>query len=72
MLRMSYEGIITVEADKRGGQPCDATRLSPKRIWLRLGNCTTADVEALIRAKYPLIAELQGSAGRDILALFKR
>lgn len=44
----------------------------PKLIWLRLGNCTTADVEALIRAKYPLIAELHSSADRGILALFKR
>jgi predicted nuclease of predicted toxin-antitoxin system len=24
----------------------------PKVIWVRLGNCTTADVEALLRARY--------------------
>jgi predicted nuclease of predicted toxin-antitoxin system len=44
----------------------------PKLIWLRLGNCTTADVEELIRAKYVLIAELEHAPDRGILQLFSR
>ena len=44
----------------------------PKLVWLRLGNCTTDDVEDLLRTKYPLIAELDQSAERGILVLFAR
>ena len=42
----------------------------PKFVWLRLGNCTTADVENLLRSKYVLLAELEQSSERGILMLF--
>lgn len=44
----------------------------PKLIWLRVGNCTTDDIEELIRANEDLIRELASSATRGILTLFKR
>ena len=44
----------------------------PKLVWLRLGNCTTDDVEELLRSNYLLIAELEQSAERGILMLFSR
>ncbi|MCG8353834.1 MAG: DUF5615 family PIN-like protein [Chloroflexales bacterium] len=30
-------------------------RSPPKVIWIRVGNCTTATIEAIIRRNYPLI-----------------
>jgi predicted nuclease of predicted toxin-antitoxin system len=43
----------------------------PKLVWLRIANWRTADIENLIRSKYPLIAELPNAPARGILALFK-
>jgi len=42
----------------------------PKLIWLRLGNCRTADIENLIRANLLLIAQLIDDPDRGILSLF--
>jgi len=44
----------------------------PKLVWLRIGNCTTRDVEELLRSRYPMIAELHASRDRGILALFRK
>lgn len=44
----------------------------PKLVWLRIGNCTTGEVEELLRSRYPQIAELHASRERGILALFRK
>jgi len=44
----------------------------PKLIWLRLGNCSTDEIEGVIRASYASIAELREDADRGILSLFRR
>lgn len=39
--------------------------LSPQGVWLRIGNCTTDEIEALIRAHFGAITEFEaeGTAG---------
>jgi predicted nuclease of predicted toxin-antitoxin system len=41
----------------------------PKVIWLRIGNCTTADVERLIRKCQRQIADFDGNSEAALLAL---
>lgn len=41
----------------------------PKVIWLRLGNCTTAQVEHLIRRHHPDIMQFEGDSDTGLLAL---
>lgn len=44
----------------------------PKLLWLRLGNCTTAEIEEVIRQSYQAILELVQDPQRGILSLFRR
>jgi predicted nuclease of predicted toxin-antitoxin system len=46
--------IVTKDADFNDVVTLRGT--PPKVIWIRIGNCTTATIEALIRRNYPLIA----------------
>jgi predicted nuclease of predicted toxin-antitoxin system len=39
----------------------------PKVIWLRIGNCTTKDVEIIIRNNYHLIEQFIGDGTSSIL-----
>ena len=41
----------------------------PKVVWIRLGNCSTADVERLIRSRVATIAEFVDDAGAAVLIL---
>lgn len=41
----------------------------PKLIWLRLGNCTTSEVEALVRSARDLIDAFANSPDEDVLVL---
>jgi predicted nuclease of predicted toxin-antitoxin system len=42
----------------------------PKVIWLRCGNATTANVEAILRAGVEAIQELMSNAALDCLELY--
>jgi predicted nuclease of predicted toxin-antitoxin system len=44
----------------------------PKVVWLRLGNCTTAQIETLIRSHHLVITALEHDDQRGILSLFAR
>lgn len=44
----------------------------PKLLWLRLGNCTTSEIEALIRSNHEFIEQLVKDDERGILSLFRR
>jgi predicted nuclease of predicted toxin-antitoxin system len=44
----------------------------PKLIWLKTDNCSTDQVEELIRANYSRISALPEAEDRAILVLFKR
>lgn len=41
----------------------------PKIIWIRAGNCTTAEIEELIRSHYETIQQLQEDPNAGILLL---
>ncbi len=43
--------------------------LSPKVIWLRLGNCTTRQVADVLRSSYDVVEEFLASVGIGILEL---
>jgi len=42
----------------------------PKLIWLRVGNCTTTQIEALLRTNYEAIEQMHQDATVGILSLF--
>ncbi len=41
----------------------------PKLVWIRLGNCSTSDVERLLRRSFAAIAIFQEDADASFLAL---
>ena len=41
----------------------------PKVIWLRIGNCTTAAIERLLRQHQQAIEQLEADAGAGVLTL---
>jgi predicted nuclease of predicted toxin-antitoxin system len=41
----------------------------PKVVWLRLGNCTTADVEQALRHAQRVLEDLQADAGLGVLEI---
>ena len=42
----------------------------PKIIWIRRGNCSTQDIESIMRENYPAISALSEDLETGILALF--
>ncbi|HEY0073000.1 MAG TPA: DUF5615 family PIN-like protein [Abditibacteriaceae bacterium] len=42
----------------------------PKLIWLRLGNCTTTQIENLLRSNYEVIEQMSQDSTTSILSLF--
>jgi predicted nuclease of predicted toxin-antitoxin system len=42
----------------------------PKIIWIRRGNCSTQDIENILRENFPAINELSADENLGILALF--
>ena len=42
----------------------------PKVIWIRRGNCSTRDIERLLREKYDAIAALSDTPNSGIISLF--
>jgi predicted nuclease of predicted toxin-antitoxin system len=43
----------------------------PKLVWLRMGNCTTAEIEHLLRTHATAIAELYADPARGILEIHR-
>ena len=41
----------------------------PKVIWIRVGNCTTADIEQIIRKNYPVIEQFTNDETSAILEI---
>ncbi len=42
----------------------------PKLIWLRLGNCTTTQIEALLRTNHEAIEQMNQDATISVVSLF--
>jgi predicted nuclease of predicted toxin-antitoxin system len=49
------EGYLIVTKDSDFNDVVMLRGVPPKIIWIRVGNCTTATVETIIRRNYPLI-----------------
>jgi predicted nuclease of predicted toxin-antitoxin system len=65
--RLNGFAIVTKDADYNNlsvvrGSP-------PKVIWLQTGNCTTAQVEALFRARFPVIVAFETDPSVGTLVL---
>ena len=41
----------------------------PKVIWLQIGNCTTSDIEKLLRDYYEIIVEFESDSNSGILLI---
>jgi predicted nuclease of predicted toxin-antitoxin system len=41
----------------------------PKVVWIRLGNCSTADIERLLRSRVQRLAELESDPDAALLVL---
>ena len=42
----------------------------PKVIWIRRGNCTTVEIESILRSNYPAVESLAADEHVGILTLF--
>ncbi|WP_293140275.1 DUF5615 family PIN-like protein [Okeania sp. SIO3I5] len=42
----------------------------PKLIWIRVGNCTTSEIEILLRSRYDNIVALSQDASNSVLILY--
>ena len=42
----------------------------PKIIWIRRGNCSTKDIEMILRENYPAVSQLSEDGETGILTLF--
>ena len=41
----------------------------PKIVWIRRGNCSTADIERILRAHYPMIAAFTEDSNAAVMIL---
>ena len=62
-------GFTLVTKDDDFRQLCFLFGPPPKVIWVRLGNCTTADVEALLRARHSDVLNFAADASAAFLLL---
>jgi predicted nuclease of predicted toxin-antitoxin system len=63
-------GFIVVSKDTDFSELSMIRGFPPKLLWLRIGNCRTADVEDLIRSNHRFIVQLVDDEERGILVLF--
>ena len=64
------EGFLVVTKDADFSELCWLLGFPPKVIWIRRGNCRTADIEALLRRRYPDITLLEADHIVGVLTLF--
>lgn len=62
-------GYIIVTKDADFGDLVTVRGFPPKVIWLRLGNCTTGQIELSRRTSHPAIAEMDQDPNIGILSL---
>ena len=63
------EGFTLVTKDSDFSDLTTLRGWPPKVIWLRTGNCTTTQVEALLRRHFDAVREFQSDGGAGVLAL---
>lgn len=64
------EGFLIVTKDADFGELCLLQGFPPKIIWIRRGNCKTADIEAILRTHYDDIENLNNDETVGVLRLF--
>jgi predicted nuclease of predicted toxin-antitoxin system len=64
------EGFLIVTKDADFSDLSLLRGFPPKIIWIRRGNCKTADIEAILRNHYDNIEELNNSETVGVLTLF--
>jgi predicted nuclease of predicted toxin-antitoxin system len=65
----AQEGFTVVSKDNDFGSLAMQKGAPPKAIWIRLGNCTTADVENAIRRDIDAIREFERTPEATLLIL---
>lgn len=64
------ENFLIVTKDADFSDICLLRGFPPKIIWIRRGNCKTADIEAILRSHYNDVEELNNSEVLGVLTLF--
>lgn len=64
------EGFLIVTKDADFSDLSLLRGFLPKIIWIRRGNCKTADIEAILRIHYDDIEQLNSSEAIGVLTLF--
>ncbi len=67
--RARADGLTIVSKDADFHQRCLTQRGGPQVIWIRRGNCTTADVAAILRAAKDVIAAFAADGDATFLVL---
>jgi predicted nuclease of predicted toxin-antitoxin system len=62
-------GYALVSKDVDFAELAQARSPSPKVVWLRLGNCTTAEIEDALSARQEALAALESDPEARVLAL---
>jgi predicted nuclease of predicted toxin-antitoxin system len=64
-------GYLTVTKDADFDELSQVRGSPPKVIWLRLGNCTTNQIEAVLRSRREAVASLDTDPGAATLTLLR-
>lgn len=64
------EGFLIVTKDADFSDLCMMLGFPPKIIWIRRGNCQTADIEVLLRHHHPDLETLDKDTVMGVLTLF--
>lgn len=64
------EGFLIVTKDADFSDLCMLLGFPPKVIWIRRGNCRTADIEMMLRHHYFYVEALEKDGTLSILTLF--
>ncbi len=64
------ESFLIVTKDADFSDICSLRGFPPKIVWIRRGNCKTADIEAILRSHYDDIKELNDNEILGVLTLF--
>ena len=69
--RSSQENAFTiVTKDADFGEMSVLLHFPPKVIWLRMGNCSTVQIETILRAQYETVKAFHIDPKESVLALF--
>jgi predicted nuclease of predicted toxin-antitoxin system len=60
--------IVTKDADF--SDICSLRGFPPKIVWIKRGNCKTADIEAILRSHYDDVKQLNDNEIMGVLTLF--